>query len=224
MALFCDPEDLSGALGAHGFDSDELVAFCSRASARTQEGLKIYWPFPDYNATVPTPESVREAALEYALYLALKRQGQDNQLEDNSQTFARRQNFGAMIDDLNDTTRARITARVSGESLTFGLHNSTYVTGYDNAHVLGWQDIEIEENSAAIDGFHRAPEGYALTNPGGHFSIRYDEPSGLWLLWRFDSRIEDGMTVSYTINFLKWTKAAEAEAPPTGETGRLVLG
>lgn len=224
MALFCDPDDLSGELGAHDFEPDELVAFCTRASARTQEGLKIYWPFPDYNATVPTPESIREAALEYAVYLALKKQGMDNQVDDQGETFEHRKRFGEIVDDLNDTERARIVARVSSETLAFGTHNGDYVTGYDDAHVLAWQDIEIEENSATIDGFHRAPEGYALTNSGGQFAIRYDEASGLWMLWRFDPRIVDAMTVSYTVNFLKWTKGAEAEAPPTGETGRVVLG
>lgn len=227
MALFCDPDDLGDALGAHSFTSDDLAAFCSRASSRVMQGLKIYWEFPDYNATVPTPEAVREAALEYALFLALQKQGIDNQVEEQGEAVAHRANCDKLLDDMNDTARTELTSRVTGEVLAFGALDGDYVSGYADAHVLAWQDVEIRENSAAIDGFFRAPDNFRLSNPGGHFGIRYDDASGKWLLWRFDQRIVDAMTVSYTIDWRKWTKAAEDEAAPVSTSatvGRIVLG
>lgn len=211
--LFCSPEDLGDALGAHSFTPDQLVDFCTRASGRVQESVGDFWPFPDYNAQVPCPETVREAADSYALYLALKKQGRDNLVDDDGNTISPRARFDELTEFMRTDPEALVSVTVANEVLAFGSLN---LSGFENAHVLAYQGAEVVETSPTIAG----------KLLGRDYSVDFDETRGTfkWLLWRAsEDSLSDGDLVTYQVS---WRKRRQIDVSPADRFGtvRIRLG
>lgn len=222
MALYCDPDELDTVIGEGIIDDADLVEFVRRASNRVQDEVGDYWPFPEYSATPPTPEIIREATLRYATYLAYERLSRDNYLAEGMDTEWPREEFQRITARIRRREDSIALVTISDEELSFGTGAVSTWDGYENAHVLAQQNCEIVESTARISGRKRAPDGSGLANPGGDFRIVYEESADLWLLWRLNTEIEDGETVSYAITWRKWRETATER--PAGTEGRIRLG
>ena len=222
MALYCDPDELDTTVGTGLIAEPARIEIVQRASNRVQDEVGDYWPFPEYSATISTPEVIREATLRYATHLAYEKLSRDNYLAEDMDTNWPLREFHRITSRLRKNENAIAPVTISGEELAFGVGVIADWGGYENAHVLAWQDSEIIESSARIQGRKRAPRDHRISNPGGDFAIVWEESADLWLLWRYDTAIADGETVSYSITWRKWRETAAER--PTGTTGVLRLG
>lgn len=222
MALYCSPTELDGVVGTGLISESDRITIVQRASARVQDEVGDYWPFPEYSATPPTPEIIREAALRYATHLGYEKLSRDNYLAEDMDTNWPLREFQRITRRIRNNENAIAPVAITGEALSFGTGVIADWSGYQDAHVLAQQNCEIIESSARISGRKRMPDGTGLANPGGDFRISYEESEDLWLLWRLTTDIEDGETVSYSITYRKWRETTSER--PAGSTGVLRLG
>lgn len=214
--LYCDPiNDVGTRLAAgHGFTSDQLTQYVARASSRVQASIGEYFPFPEYFANPATPETIREATWQYALYLALLDMGIDNYQDEEGSTERLRARALATCRELRNDEAHIEPIEVANETLSFGggilQRDGETISGYADTHALAWRDVYVFADSLRIAGFRN----------GVDFRVEWSADFDAWLLWRLDTAIgTNGETLRYRFS---WKKRRQIDAAPAGRGVRLV--
>lgn len=213
MSLYVDPDALAARLPTDAFTSDQLVDFVTRASAYVDDGLPNYWPFPDYNATVATPQTIRDCALDYAVYLALGDLGEDNEQSEDTAPQARVERCDRILRELRQgppSGRQVAQVQITSEVLTFGSD-----ADHPDWAFLANVECEVIPESAEI----AAASGTTM-EVGTDFVIARSPGKRRWYVQRLNSEIVDDDLINYRISYVRAIERVGSLAPRGGTVSR----
>lgn len=206
MALYIDPAKIGARLPDDAFTTEELVEFSRSASSYVDDALPNYWPFPEYSATVSTPQTIQDCALNYGVWLALGELGEDNELVEDSAPMRRRDMCDQVLSDLARGVRQIAQVLVSAEALTFGSD-----ADYPDWALLENTEVSILEESAEILGYRLEED----------FRVFFSKAHRAWICERLNAEIVDGDEISYSMSYLR---LREKLSTPTRRGGDLIRG
>lgn len=213
MSLYVNPDSLAARLPDDAFTSGELVEFVTRASGYVDDGLPNYWSFTDYNATIATPQTIQDCALDYAVYLAKGDLGEDNEQAEDTSPRARLERCDRILKGLRQgpPEGPQISqVQVASEELTFGSD-----ADHPDWAILAYSAVEVIPASAEIT------TAAAITvEVDTDFEVKLSEGKRRWYVVRKNPQIVDGDTISYRFSYVKARERTGSLAPRGGLVSR----